>query len=494
MNQVKSDELLFIIRLFPEISIKSPPVRKRWTKLLCENIRTIMRRIHPKASVIRDWDRLDVRIPSNGAIHRKSVVECLGCIPGIAHYSEVVPHYFESMHDIYEIVYEAWKIELENKTFCVRVKRSGNHDFSSTELERYVGGGLNQNVNTRGVKLKDPEVTVVIEVKDNRFFLVHSRYPGLGGFPVGTQEPVLSLVSGGFDSTVASFMMMKRGLRTHFCFFNLGGKAHELGVKEIAFFLWNKYASSHRVRFITVPFEGVVNEILDKVGPSNMGVVLKRMMLRAAERVSEKGGIQALVTGEAISQVSSQTIPNLKIIDKVTDMLVLRPLITTDKLDIIDVARQIGAEEFSANIPEYCGVISVKPSAKVNEMDLLEQETNMDMAVLDQALAKVSVQFIDEVMNNIEAPQEVDVVKAPSKAHIVIDIRHPDELETKPLKIEQAKVLEIPFYQLNKKFSELAAQHQYLLYCEKGVMSELHAAFLKDEGHNNVGVFRPSKE
>lgn len=171
-------------------------------------------------------------------------------------------------------------------------------------------------------------------------------------------EPVLSLISGGFDSTVSSFLTMKRGIRTHFCFFNLGGHAHELAVKEVAYYLWNRFGSSHNVNFVTVPFEGVVEEILTKVDNSQMGVILKRMMLRAATQVAKEMYVEAVVTGEAVAQVSSQTLTNLAVIDAATDHLVLRPLIAMDKQDIIDISVKIGAEELVKNIPEYCAVIS----------------------------------------------------------------------------------------------------------------------------------------
>lgn len=130
---------------------------------------------------------------------------------------------------------------------------------------------------------------------------------------------------------------------------------------EVAHYLWKKYGSSHRVLFISVPFEEVVGEILQKVDNSQMGVVLKRMMLRASTEIAERLHIDALVTGEAISQVSSQTLPNLSVIDSATDMLVLRPLIASHKQDIIDTAFQIGTAEFAKNMPEYCGVISRTP-------------------------------------------------------------------------------------------------------------------------------------
>ncbi len=486
-----SERLVFTVRMFPEITIKSASVRKRWTKILTENIRSLGRQIHQRTSVVQDWDRLEVRVADNSDGIRKQFIDLLGRIPGIANFSEVKAYPFRDFQEIHEVAQRAWASQLVGKTFCVRVKRSGSHTFTSTDVERYVGGGLNQHIATAGVRLKNPDVTVNIEIKDNMFFLVEGKYAGLGGFPVGTQDGVLSLVSGGFDSTIASYQMIRRGMRTHYCFFNLGGRAHEIGVKEIAYYLWRKYGSTHRVKFISVPFEGVVNEILEKVSPSNMGVILKRMMLRAAEKVAAKGGIEALVTGEAISQVSSQTITNLAIIDKVTDMLVLRPLIATDKTDIIRCAREIGVEEFSANIPEYCGVIAVKPSAKVKSHEIREEEERFDFDVLEQSLRDCKVQTIDDVMRDIEEAGEVQTVAEPPSGAIVIDVRHPDEIELKPLPDESFTHLEIPFFRLSAEFAKLDASSTYYLYCEKGVMSELHAAHLQDAGYTNVAVYRP---
>src|SRR5690606_16928301 len=130
---------------------------------------------------------------------------------------------------------------------------------------------------------------------------------------------------------------------------------HELAVKELAFYLWNKFGSSHHIYFISVPFEDVVREILEKVENSYMGVTLKRMMLRVAAQVADEIGAEALVTGESVAQVSSQTLKNLAVIDEVCPMLVLRPLVMSDKQDIVDMARRIGTAQFSAVIPEYCG-------------------------------------------------------------------------------------------------------------------------------------------
>ncbi len=485
--------MLFLVRLFPEITIKSHPVRKRLTRFLTENLRVLARRIHPGAKVTQHWDKLEVRIPSDDEKLQQEIADLLGRTAGIANYSAVRAFPFSTLQDVYEKTAESWGDALEGKTFCVRVRRGGRHDFTSTDVERYVGGELNQHCSSAGVKLKDPDITINLEIKDDTAYLVEQRYEGLGGFPVGSQGSVLSLVSGGFDSTIASYMMIRRGLRTHFCFFNLGGREHELGVKEVAFYLWNRFGSSHRVRFITVPFEGVVAEILEKIDPSNMGVVLKRMMLRAAEKVAAYGGVQALVTGEAISQVSSQTLPNLTAIDQVTNMLVLRPLITMDKPEIIQLARKIGTEELCGSIPEYCGVISVRPSAKVNPKRVEQQETGFNFDLLDQAVAAAKVQLIDEVMADMEDRQAAPVFELPTGGATVIDIRHPGEQEMKPLQIE-CPVLCIPFYSLSTEYPKLDQGGTYLLYCDKGVMSRLHAAHLMDGGYTNIGVYRPARQ
>ena len=116
---------------------------------------------------------------------------------------------FTSLHDIFEQTLPLWREALEGKTFCVRVKRRGKHEFTSIEVERYVGGGLNQHIETARVKLTDPDVTVNLEIENDRLLLVKGRYEGIGGFPIGTREDVLSLISGGFDSGVSSYMLMR---------------------------------------------------------------------------------------------------------------------------------------------------------------------------------------------------------------------------------------------------------------------------------------------
>lgn len=479
----------FIVRLFPEITIKSPPVRKRFTRQLRNNLRDLLRPISREIKIEREWEKIEVLAEGLSAEQVEQVAEVLATTPGIAHFSLVQGYPLKDEHDVFEKTLAIWGEALAGKTFCVRVKRVGVHDFTSTEMERYVGGGLNQHTEASGVRLKNPDITVQLEIKDEQLYVVEMRRQGLGGFPLGSQEAVLSLISGGFDSTVSSYLTIKRGIRTHYCFFNLGGREHEVGVKEVSYYLWNKFGASHRVKFITIPFEDVVSEILQNVKNSHMGVVLKRMMLRAASQVAEEMEIQALVTGESVAQVSSQTLPNLAVIDQVTDTLVLRPLITMDKNDIIDISRKIGTEQFAAHMPEYCGVISVKPTTRAKIADVLEHESGFNMSVLEQAIESRKVQNINEVVDDLDYEVDLRIVAEPEAGDVIIDIRHPDEQERKPLSFDGVKL--IPFYTLNAQFAQLGKEQKYLLYCDKGIMSRLHAAHLTDQGHANVGVYRP---
>lgn len=221
-----------------------------------------------------------------------------------------------------------------------------------------------------------------------------------------------------------------------------------------------------------------------------MGVVLKRMMLRAGELIADDLSIKALVTGESVAQVSSQTLSNLAVIDTAIDSLVLRPLCTVNKQDIIDISRDIGTEDFSKNIPEYCAVISKKPKTKANIEKVKREESRFNFDVLESAVESAHFQLITEVIGDFnDAAIEVDVKNTISNGSVVIDIRHPSELEISPLNISDgAEVLHVPFYQLRTRFTELDRDTQYMLYCDKGMMSRLHAADLFDEGYTNVVV------
>ena len=481
-----------IVKVFPEITIKSRPVRKRFIRQLGKNIRTVLKDLDPQLAVEGVWDNLEVNTCVEDEKVQREMIERMTCMPGIAHFLQVQEYPLGDFDDIVAKCREHFGHLLAGKRFAVRCKRGGHHGFTSMDVDRYVGSQLRQQCGAAGIDLKHPEVEVRLEIRDQRLYVVHTRHPGIGGYPLGALEQTLVLMSGGFDSTVAAYQMMRRGLMTHFCFFNLGGRAHELGVMEVAHYLWKKFGSSQRVLFISVPFEEVIGEILGKVDNSYMGVTLKRMMLRASARLADRLEIDALVTGEAISQVSSQTLPNLAVIDQATDKLVLRPLLASHKQDIIDTAYQIGTAEFAKHMPEYCGVISVNPTTCAKPHRVAREEEQFDMAVLERALERARFISIDNVIDELGKDVEIEEVAEALPGQIVIDIRHPDAQEDEPLVLEGVEVQALPFYAINSRFKQLDANRQYLLYCDKGVMSRLHAHHLLSEGHANVRVYRPA--
>jgi len=486
----------FVIKLFPEITIKSKPVRKRLVRQLRQNISEVLKKEHGKIAVQGFWDKIEVYVSDETPDLGRKVAKTLQRIPGIANILRVQNYTIDNMNDgfdeISELTNRVMLPQVKGKTFVVRIKRAGIHTFTSSELERYVGGGLLQHGESLGVDLHNPDITIRLEIRDSELYIIEERFTGLGGFPIGTQDDVLSLISGGFDSTVASYLTMKRGLKTHFCFFNLGGAAHEIGVKQVSLYLWEKYGASHRVKFVSVPFEEVTAEILKTVHHSQMGVVLKRMMLRAATEVADSLQIQALVMGDSVAQVSSQTLTNMCVIDSVVETLVLRPLITMDKQDIIRLSAKIGTEDFAKNMPEYCGVISDKPTTCAKKERILEEEANFDFSILEKALYDRRTIKIDQVMETVQTIADVELVAVPKVDDIIIDIRHPDEREKSPLILTNNEIQTIAFYELMSKVDKLDLEQTYLLYCEKGTMSQLHASHLKGMGYDHIAVYSPN--
>ncbi|EKE87599.1 tRNA uracil 4-sulfurtransferase ThiI [Idiomarina xiamenensis] len=482
----------FVVRLQAEITIKSKSVRKRYGKLLVNNLKLILTPLHPSMRVRWMWDRIDIWADDVAGLAQQ-VAAKLTDIPGISSFSELIEVPLSSFEEALELTLSHYAERVEGKTFAVRVRRNGHHPFSSKDLERYIGGGINQRVAGTRVKLTQPELEIRLEVQDDKLRLLSDKQVGMGGFPIPSQDTVLSLLSGGYDSSVSTYQMIRRGARTHFCFFNLGGDQHEIAVQQTAHYLWQRYSSSHPLKFVSIDFAPVVEEILTKVDNGLMGVVLKRQMMRAASLTGRLLKAKALVTGEALGQVSSQTLANLQVIDHASDTLVLRPLIVSDKQDIVDMAKQIGTEPLAKAIPEYCGVISNKPTVAARLDQIEAAEAELDNQLIARVVGAANILSMQDIAAQTEAKVgQVDYRRVQDSNTVIIDVRSPDEQERAPLTLAEAEVTHIPFYRLATQFSELDPQKQYLLYCDKGVMSRLQALYLQEQGFSNVAVYQPA--
>ena len=486
VNNSQNKKQKFILKLFPEIMIKGSSAKRQMVDQLYTNLISVFEKISSNIEVKKFSDKMEVLSPIQVL---PEVRQKLLDTSGIEQILEVLQ--FDDMDTLDKIKVKVGELvidSLDKKTFVVRAKRTGKHDFNSIELERTVGGYLLAHSNAIKVDLKNPEVTVRMELIESQLNIITTKYKGLSGFSIGTQGDILSLMSGGFDSTVASYLTMKRGIKTHFVFFNLGGNAHEIGVKQVALYLWNKFGSSHKVKFITVDFEDVLTEIFRSTPPTYMGVTFKRLMLMASEKIANEMEIDALLTGESVAQVSSQTLRNLAIIDEVSNKLILRPLSTMNKPEIMAIADEIGTRHFAEAMPEYCGIISQNPitHGSFKRMEKVARQFNYE--VLDKAVEDAQHIYVHQIVDDINTLEAVDVVNDLSSGeYTVIDIR--EQAEVTPTAFE---TLKIPFHKLKKEFASLPQDKEYLLYCDKGIMSQLHAQYLKDENnYTNVKVYRP---
>lgn len=489
--------MYYLLKLFPEITIKSRSVRRHMIRCLASNVRNTLRPLDPRVKVQERWDILQVALPDDlPPAHQEEMQERLTRIPGIHEVQAVEEVDFDGLEDIARQVVPLWQHAIAGRRFRVTAKRRGEHDFTSADMERHLGTQLLAAAPTARVDLRHAEVEVPVQVVDARLRLIRQRWPGLGGYPLGMQGQAMTLISGGYDSPVAAWRMIRRGIKSHFLFFNLGGPEHERGVREVTHHLWQRYSLSHRVNFISVPFEPVVAEILKTVPDSLMGVVLKRMMVRAASRIAQRARVPALVTGDAIAQVSSQTLTNLALIDEASSLPVLRPLLTEDKQAIIDQARRIDTARFAEAMPEYCGVISKRPHTRARRDQVAAAEAGFDFGVLDAAIEAATLTRSDSLGDTtVPAPQALLTLDSPAALAAaddvsVIDIRPPGEREETPLALPEVPRLEIPFYELQQRAEALPDDRRYLLYCDQGVMSRLQALHLHDRGLTHFGVYR----
>ena len=287
------------------------------------------------------------------------------------------------------------KIEQGYKSFKVESRR-GDKDFelTSQEMSLDIGGYLLSQVKDRiKVDVRNPEVKIKCELRQNHVMVYSDTIPGYGGLPIGTNGRAMSLLSGGIDSPVASWMVAKRGMELeciHFHSYPFTSEKSQEKVKDLATIL-AKYCS--RVRLHKVNMLEIQKAIGLKCREEEMTIISRRFMMQIAQRVAESRNCDALVTGESIGQVASQTIQGLTCTNASVTMPVFRPLIAMDKTEIIEIAQKIGTFETSI-LPEEdcCTVFSPKKPVTKPKLDKIEKsESALDIEWL-----------IQEAINNIE--------------------------------------------------------------------------------------------
>ena len=283
-------------------------------------------------------------------------------------------------------------------TFRVSARRADKrYPLTSPQIEREVGGRIKE---ARGwtVNLSAPELTVHLEMLTDEAFYFFWKQRGAGGLPTGVSGRVVCLLSGGIDSPVAAYRLMKRGCRVHFIHFHsypILSKASQDKVREIAALLTR---SQLRSRLTMVAFGEIQRQVVLSVPPALRVVIYRRLMLRIADRLARRVGAQALVTGEVVGQVASQTLENISVISAVTRLPVLRPLIGMDKSEISDEAERLGTYPISI-IPDQdcCQLFTPKhPATRARPADAEQAEAALP---IDEIVERAVAESTDEQMS-----------------------------------------------------------------------------------------------
>ena len=354
---------------YSEIFLKSDPVRRQWERVLIQNIRLVMPSLKIKSERGRIW--------LTGAVEP----EKLRHVFGIVSFSEVehVPH---------DVPLETALIEYGRahglpaaKTFALRIKRVGKHSFSSNDKAIELGDVIRKAFPHLKVNLATPDVEIHVEIRQDECYLYDTVLKGAGGLPLGVEGTLVALVSGGIDSPVAAWMMMKRGCKIVPIFVALDTFLDEtvLARAERVVEVLRKYQPDIRLRVIHDSYLAAAKKELIKNRQEKYTCLFcKRRMYRIAESVAKEIGAKGVVNGESLGQVASQTLDNLVVLSDAATIPVYRPLIGFDKADAIVLAREIGTFEESTSSATGCGAVPKGPSTKAHLEEILEMERQME--------------------------------------------------------------------------------------------------------------------
>ena len=340
----------------------------------------------PVERIEQPGDRFLVRLGADAPLDE--AIARVERVLGIAYYAVARP----VERDIEAISRAAWEEmqPLRFGSFAVRAHRSDKSFPQNTlEIERIVGRHLLESLRAAGrdvrVKLKDPDITCHIEITPGPALVYARKIPGAGGLPANTAGRITCLLSGGYDSAVAAYHMMKRGAHLGFVhFYGTGAQPGESSLHVASELTRQLVRYQFNAKLYRVPFEAIQREIV-RYAPEEYRILLyRRMMLRISEAIARRSRSLALMTGDSLGQVASQTLRNLVAVDAAAKMPVFRPLIGTDKVDILATAKKIQTYDISSEpFHDCCPVFMPRqPALYASPADLDEAESKLDLAAL----------------------------------------------------------------------------------------------------------------
>lgn len=378
---------------YGELSTKGKN-RMRFITKLKRNIQDVLS-IYPAVKVMADRDRAHVYL--NGTDYQP-VAESLQQVFGIQNFSpsyrieKSVPALIEAVQEIMTDIYQ------EGMTFKVSSRRS-DHSFEldSRELNQTLGNAVFEVIPTAQVKMKAPDIELRVEIRTEAAYISYETIRGAGGLPVGTSGKGMLMLSGGIDSPVAGYLALKRGVdieAVHFAsppYTSPGAlkKAQDLTRKLTKF--------GGNIQFIEVPFTEIQEEIKAKAPEAYLMTLTRRFMMRITDRIREDRGGLVIINGESLGQVASQTLESMQAINAVTTTPVIRPVVTMDKLEIIEIAEKIDTFEISIQPFEDCCTIFAPDRPKTNpKIKNVEQyESRLDVeGLVERAVSGIMVTTI----------------------------------------------------------------------------------------------------
>ena len=474
-----SQGALVLLRLSGEVSTKARGTRRQFAARLLHNIRDALACEGLAGEALRRHDRLFVRVRDAGAA--PAAAAALAHVFGLQSVSPAWRGPAASLAEVVEQGARHFAGRVAGRRFAVRARRVGGRagrgrgHFRGREVEIALGERLRPGA--ARVDLGDPEVTCGVELYEGSAYFFCDSLPGPGGLPLGSGGRAAALVSGGFDSPVAAWQLARRGIELEYIFCNLGGFGHRLGALRVVHALARAWNYGARPVLHAIDFGEVSRELQAKTEPRYWQVILKRQMLRAAEAVATETGARAIATGEALGQVSSQTLANLQTIGAACELPILRPLVGANKDEIIALANRIGTGPLSAVVDEYCALVPRRPTTAARRAIIEDQEAELDPALLAKAVAareRLDLRSVDPEETGLP---EIETCAVPPGA-VVLDLRSRPEFE----RWHYPGALQLDFARALDAHSAFATGRSYLLYCEFGLKSAHLAERMQQRG------------
>ncbi len=392
----------YILVRYGELTTKGKN-RKDFVNKLSRNIRTALKPFEGLEYKVT-YDRLYIIL--NGE-DEEAIIPILSQIYGLQSFS-LAAKVKTDINDIVETAYEMVKDEPESKTFKVLARRRYKmYEHNSDAINRLVATKILQNTNLK-VDVRNFDIGIIIEVEEQQTYVMAKVYPGLGGYPTGISGKANMMLSGGIDSPVAAALMQKRGMFIEVIHFASPPYTSAESLSKVERLAQKLTVNQKHLRLFIVPFTKLQLAIYDNVDEPYAITIMRRMMFRISEALALKHKSLALISGESLGQVASQTVENIRVINDVVKIPVLRPLIGNDKLEIIDYAKQLDTYDISIEpYDDACTIFTPKNPVTKPKLDMCElYESKFDWeTLLQECIDNVEIKVLkfNEQLNDDEA-------------------------------------------------------------------------------------------